>query len=168
MSTMWKTIETVSTSSRVTAELVRPAMPPPIPEPTVRANAAPLVADGTRIGAGLLFRGTISGSGSFFVDGVVEGNINLPESRVTVGENGYVSAGLCVCINAREIVVIGRVHGSVSAVRSVEIRAEGNLTGNVSAARISIADGAYFNGDIDLSRESTPVAGVAPEMTKEF
>ena len=150
MSTMWKTIPTASTPLSVTPEPVRSGMPLPVLESAVHINGTHLVAGETCIGKGLLFKGTISGTGSLFVDGVVEGNIYLPESRVTVGENGYMSAGLSVCINAGEIVIIGRVHGSVSAGRSLEIRAEGNLTGNVSAARISIADGAYFKGNIEL------------------
>jgi len=67
-----------------------------------------------------------------------------------VGENGNVTDGLSVCINAREIVVIGKIHGNISACDRVEIRAQGHLTGNIATGRISIADGAFFRGDIDL------------------
>ena len=78
------------------------------------------------------------------------GNINLPDSRVTVGPNGKVSDGLSVCINAREIVIMGKIRGNILASDRVEIRSEGWLTGNVSTGRISISEGAFFKGDIDL------------------
>ena len=91
----------------------------------------------------------------------MEGSINLPGNRVTVGRNGQVAAS----ITAREIVVLGKIKGNVSASDRVDIRAEGSLTGDVSAARISIEDGAYFKGGIDIrkveskaSAASTPAA----------
>ena len=78
----------------------------------------------------------------------MEGSINLPGNRVTVGRNGQVAAN----ITAREIVVLGKVRGNVSATDRVDIRAEGSLTGDVAAARISIEDGAFFKGGIDIRK----------------
>ena len=94
-----------------------------------RIRAVPAAADQATIGKGMFFKGIITGSGSLFVDGEVVGNINLPDNRVTVGPTGHVSDGLSVCINAREIIVIGKVRGNISASDRVEIRAEGTLTG---------------------------------------
>ena len=74
--------------------------------------------------------------------------INLPGNRVTVGRNGQVAAN----ITAREIVVLGKVHGNVTATDRVDIRAEGALNGDVAAARISIEDGAFFKGGIDIRK----------------
>jgi cytoskeletal protein CcmA (bactofilin family) len=113
------------------------------------------------IGKGLFIKGEISGSESLFVDGKVEGSITLPGNRVTVGRNGQVAAS----ITAREIVVLGKVRGNVSASDRVDIRAEGALTGDVAAARISIEDGAFFKGGIDIRKSETkPVAAqAAPE-----
>ncbi len=76
----------------------------------------------------------------------MEGSINLPGNRVTVGRNGVVSAN----ISAREIVVLGKVRGNMTASDRVDIRGEGSLTGDVVAQRISIEDGAYFKGGIDI------------------
>jgi cytoskeletal protein CcmA (bactofilin family) len=136
-------------------------MPSPRFEPGIHTDGVPWVSGETCIGKRMLFKGTVFGSGSLFVDGVVEGNIDLPESRVTVGVNGRVSESMTICINAHEIVIIGMVRGDVSAVSSVEIRGEGSLIGNVRAARISIADGAYFKGNIELHgvelKAATPV-----------
>ena len=93
-------------------------------------------------------RGEVSGSGPLYIEGLVEGAINLPTNRVTVGRNGRVNADIV----AREIVVMGKVHGNCQASDRVDIRGEGSLTGDVIAARISIEDGAFFNGGIELRR----------------
>ena len=95
-----------------------------------------------------------------YIDGKVEGAINLPGNRVTVGRNGQVAANIV----AREVVVLGKVRGNVSATDRVDIRAEGALNGDVSAARISIEDGAFFKGGIDIRKaDAKPApAGGAP------
>jgi cytoskeletal protein CcmA (bactofilin family) len=117
-------------------------------------------SDQANIGKGLVLTGEITGSESLFIDGKVEGRINLPGNRVTVGRNGKVNASIV----AREIVVLGKVRGNVSASDRVDIRAEGALTGDVACARISIEDGAFFKGGIDIRKpEAKPVtASVAP------
>jgi cytoskeletal protein CcmA (bactofilin family) len=124
----------------------------------------PVVGDQATIGKGLVIKGEITGSESLFIDGKVEGSINLPGNRVTVGANGQVTASGAICITAREIVVMGKVHGTVSASDRVDIRAEGALTGDVTAARISIEDGAFFKGGIDI-RKSEPVPDVPAKGT---
>lgn len=86
------------------------------------------------------------------------GNINLPHGCVTVGENGHVSDGFSVCITAREIVIIGKVHGNIDASDRVEISAQGHLTGNIVTGRIKIADGAFFKGDIELRNAQSKAA----------
>jgi cytoskeletal protein CcmA (bactofilin family) len=133
------------------------------------AGRAPISAgDQATIGKGLLIKGEITGSESLFIDGKVEGSINLPGNRVTVGRNGQVAAS----INAREIVILGKIRGNVSASDRVDIRAEGSLTGDVAAARISIEDGAFFKGGIDIrkpeAKSAVPgaAASVAPEPLK--
>ena len=87
----------------------------------------------------------------------MEGSINLSGNRVTVGRNGVVAAN----INAREIVVLGKVRGNLTASDRVDIRSDGSLTGDVVAARISIEDGAFFKGGIDIRK-----AGGKPEEVK--
>src|SRR2546426_1932064 len=59
-------------------------------------------------------------------------------------------------INAREIVVLGKVRGNLTASDRVDIRSDGSLTGDVVAARISIEDGAYFKGGIDIRKGGQP------------
>ncbi len=100
------------------------------------------------IGKSLVIKGEVTGSESLYIDGRVEGSINLPGNRVTVGRNGVVNAN----VNAREIVVVGKVKGNLLASDRVDIRNEGSLTGDVVAQRISIEDGAFFKGGIDIRK----------------
>jgi cytoskeletal protein CcmA (bactofilin family) len=147
LSAMWKPNQTGPVSSTPTAPEPPRAVPPPAP---VEAPARPQAVTGEQatIGKGLFIKGEITGSESLYIDGKVEGSLNLPGNRVTVGRNGQVSAN----ITAREIVVLGKVRGNVSATDRVDIRAEGSLNGDVAAARISIEDGAFFKGGIDIRK----------------
>jgi cytoskeletal protein CcmA (bactofilin family) len=109
------------------------------------------------IGKSLFVKGEVTGSESLYIDGRVEGTISLPGNRVTVGRNGQVAAN----ITAREVVVLGKVRGDMTASDRVDIRSEGSLTGNVAAARISIEDGAYFKGGIDIRKPTDTKSGAA-------
>src|SRR5271165_49477 len=147
---MWKPNQngpTTSTTPNLTPEPARPAPPPPPVHET--ANRAPAASgEQATIGKGLYIKGEITGSESLFIDGKVEGSINLAGNRVTIGRNGQVAAN----INAREIVVLGKVRGNLTASDRVDIRSDGSLTGDVVAARISIEDGAFFKGGIDIRK----------------
>ena len=146
MSAMWKPSQSGSSTPTITPEPPRPAPAAPAFDNASRAVTAP--ADQATISKGLYIRGEITGNESLFIDGRTEGNINLPGNRVTVGRNGQVAAS----ISAREIVVLGKVRGNVTASDRVDIRVEGSLTGDVTAARISIEDGAFFKGAIELRK----------------
>src|SRR5438874_9037790 len=157
---MWKPTNQPTSPSRP-GEPERPAMPassvPSMSEPA--AAAAPrtaatttTTADQATIGKSLVIKGEVTGSESLYIDGRVEGSINLSGNRVTVGRNGVVAAN----INAREIVVLGKVRGNLTASDRVDIRSDGSLTGDVIAARISIEDGAFFKGGIDIRKGRQP------------
>src|SRR5208283_1064672 len=77
------------------------------------------------IGRSLVIKGDVSGSESLFIDGRVEGSINFPENRVTVGRNGVVAAN----ITANEVVIMGKVQGNVECTDRLDIRSEGLLSG---------------------------------------
>src|SRR5437588_8257779 len=160
---MWKPTNQPTSPSRP-GEPERPAMPassvPSMSEPA--AAAAPrtaatttTTADQATIGKSLVIKGEVTGSESLYIDGRVEGSINLSGNRVTVGRNGVVAAN----INAREIVVLGKVRGNLTASDRVDIRSDGSLTGDVVAARISIEDGAFFKGGIDIRKPGQKVNG---------
>src|SRR5207302_1624474 len=152
---MWKPTNQPMTPTRP-GEPERPAMPTPTSSavseaPTVTRpviSTTTTTADQATIGKSLVIKGEVTGSESLYIDGRVEGSINLSGNRVTVGRNGVVSAN----INAREIVVLGKVRGNLTASDRVDIRSDGSLTGDVVAARISIEDGAFFKGGIDIRK----------------
>ena len=85
------------------------------------------------------------------MDGELEGAIELQEHRLTIGVNGKVSSN---GVKAREIVVLGTIHGNVEATDKVEIRKDAKLVGDIKTARIVIEDGAFFKGSIDIVREA--------------
>jgi cytoskeletal protein CcmA (bactofilin family) len=155
---MWKPNQGGSTPS--TPEPARPAAAPAFdanrPAGTAAAGAIPNGEQAT-IGKSLVIKGEVSGSESLYIDGKIEGAINLPGNRVTVGRNGQVAAN----IMAREVVVLGKVRGNVHASDRVDIRSEGSLTGDVIAARISIEDGAFFKGGIDIRKPGAEGKGGA-------
>lgn len=122
------------------------------PAAAPRPMTSTTTADQATIGKSLVIKGEVTGSESLYIDGRVEGSINLSGNRVTVGRNGVVAAN----INAREIVVLGKVRGNLTASDRVDIRSDGSLTGDVIAARISIEDGAFFKGGIDIRKGGQP------------
>src|SRR5262252_1193850 len=148
---MWKPTNQPATPGRP-AEPERPTMSTPtapaVSEPAAPRPVATTTSDQATIGKSLVIKGEVTGSESLYIDGRVEGSINLSGNRVTVGRNGVVSAN----INAREIVVLGKVRGNLTASDRVDIRSDGSLTGDVVAARISIEDGAFFKGGIDIRK----------------
>jgi cytoskeletal protein CcmA (bactofilin family) len=147
LSAMWKPNQSEPVRSMPNPEpQAVPVHSVPAAEPAARP-ATP-AGDQAVISKGVFVKGEISGTESMFIDGKVEGSISLPGNRVTVGRNGQVSAN----VTARELIVMGKVRGNVSASDRVDIRAEGALNGDVSAARISIEDGAFFKGGIDIRK----------------
>src|SRR6202166_1267685 len=171
---MWKPTNQPTTPGRP-GEPERPTMSTPNapstmatePPATVgpRPATSPMTtttADQATIGKSLVIKGEVTGSESLYIDGRVEGSISLAGNRVTIGRNGVVAAN----INAREIVVLGKVRGNLTASDRVDIRSDGSLTGDVVAARISIEDGAFFKGGIDIRKAGGAVASKPEEVTK--
>jgi cytoskeletal protein CcmA (bactofilin family) len=80
-----------------------------------------------------------------------------------VGPHGKLQAG----VKAREIVVLGSVHGNVEASDKIDIRKDARLVGDIKTARIVIEDGAYFKGSIDIARPEAakPAAAAAPKSS---
>ena len=150
---MWKPTNAPTSNPTPSPEPQRSFTPPAEPVSAPRPASAPLnTQEQATLGKSLVIKGEVTGSESLYIDGRVEGSINLPGNRVTVGRNGVVSAN----ISAREIVVLGKVRGNMTASDRVDIRGEGSLTGDVVAQRISIEDGAYFKGGIDIRKGGQP------------
>jgi cytoskeletal protein CcmA (bactofilin family) len=106
--------------------------------------------DIAHIGKSVMIKGELSGSEDLYLDGEVEGSIELHDHNLTVGPNGRVKAN----INAKEVVIQGKVDGSVSGSDRVELRKSGVLVGDIITQRIVIEDGAYFKGGIDIRKDN--------------
>jgi len=156
---MWKPASTTSPNPNpstnkptTTPEPEKPVMsttPTFSSEPTPAAaprNAVVNSQEQATIGKSLVIKGEVTGSESLYIDGRVEGAINLPGNRVTVGRNGQIQAN----INAREVVIMGKVSGNVECSDRLDIRGEGSLTGDVITERISVEDGALMKGSIQV------------------
>ncbi len=98
----------------------------------------------------LVIKGEVACSESLYIDGRVEGSITVSgkNSRVTIGKSGSLAAD----VNAREIVIMGKVRGNVVAGERLDIRNEGTLEGDVTTQRISIEDGASFTGRMQIGK----------------
>ncbi len=117
-----------------------------IPGAQARAASSAKVNQHSMIGKSIVIKGEIVGSDPLYIEGCVEGSINAPENRVTIGREGKVKAD----ISAREVVIMGDVCGNLNGGDRVEIRSDGSLTGDLTAHRICIEDGAFLKGAIDV------------------
>ena len=115
--------------------------------------SAPLSADLAQIGKSVVIKGELSGSEDLYVDGQVEGSIALKNNSLTVGPNGQVKAS----VDAKGVVVQGKLEGNVMASDRVELRKSAVVTGDISTQRISIEEGAYLKGAIEIDRDTKPV-----------
>ena len=100
----------------------------------------------------MTIKGDIRTREELLVDGEVEGSMES-QSLLTVGPNGKVRAN----IKAREVAIYGSVRGNVEVTEKLSIREQGSLIGDIKSAGISIDDGAYFKGSIDITRPEPKV-----------
>jgi cytoskeletal protein CcmA (bactofilin family) len=97
-------------------------------------------------------KGTIFSGENLVVDGEMEGSIDCPEHRLTIGANARVKADL----RARELLILGSVEGNVEAADKLELKKDAKLTGDIRAGRLLIEEGTRFNGHIHMIEASAP------------
>lgn len=162
---MWKREEAPRPSQPVNQPASAPAPEPAPRQDTTRQSERDVV----NIGKSVIIKGELSGSEDLTIEGQVDGKIELRQNVLTIGSNGKIKAE----IFAKTLVVLGEVHGNVTATERVEIRESGSVEGDVSAPRVAIADGAHFRGSIDMQRgggkageakapEARPMAAAGP------
>jgi len=117
--------------------------------------SAPISADLAQIGKSVVIKGELSGSEDLYVDGQVEGSISLKNNSLTVGPNGQVKAS----VEAKGLVVQGKLEGNVQASDRVDLRKTAVVTGDISTQRISIEEGAYLKGKVDIQGKAEKAAG---------
>ena len=109
------------------------------------------------LGKSVVVKGQILSREDLTIDGEVEGTIEMQEHRLTIGTNGKVRAS----VKAREVIVLGTLHGNVEIGDRIDIRKEAKLVGDIRTARIVIEDGAYFKGNVDIVRAEVPKSAPA-------
>ena len=121
----------------------------PAPAPHISESRGPAI-----IGKSVMIKGQIFSREDLTIDGEIDGSVELHEHRLTVGPNGKLQAG----VKAREVVVLGTIHGNVEASDKIDIRKDAKLVGDIKTTRIVIEDGAYFKGSIDIVRAEAKAA----------
>jgi len=111
----------------------------------------PRMSDMAHIGKSVIVKGELSGSEDLYVDGQVEGTIELQGNSLTVGPNGQVKAN----VNAKGVVVQGKLEGNIRATERAALTKSAVVVGDIVALRVLIEDGAYFKGRVDVQRESS-------------
>jgi cytoskeletal protein CcmA (bactofilin family) len=147
---MWRKPED-SKPAAPAAEVPAPAAAPQV-EPSVRTVAG-LTAEvvqpsGGIITSTLLIKGEVRGSDDLYIDGEVQGTIHLTNGRVTVGPHGKISAD----VDAREIIVRGKVTGALRGRERVEIGSTGEVRGDIATLRIAIGEGAQIHSKVEIAR----------------
>ncbi len=105
--------------------------------------------EAAHIGKSVIIKGELSGSEDLYIDGQVEGKINLDGNNLTIGPHGQVRAD----VTAKGLVIQGKVDGKLSATDRTELRSSAVATGDITTARISIEEGAFFKGKLDVQRD---------------
>ena len=138
---------------------------PPMSTAPSSSHFNPDVRGPAVIGKSVMIKGQIFSREDLTIDGEIDGSVELQEHRLTVGPHGKLQAG----VKAREIVVLGTIHGNVEASDKIDIRKDAKLVGDIKTARIVIEDGAYFKGSIDINRpeiaKPAPVPAPKPVVT---
>ena len=108
--------------------------------------------DVAHIGKSVLVKGELSGSEDLYLDGEVEGSIELKGHSLTIGPHGRIKAN----VHARDVVMHGKVEGNVRGTERVELKKSAVLVGDIFTQRIIIEDGAFFKGGIDIQKDTKP------------
>ena len=106
-------------------------------------------AEKTVIGENISIEGNIRGDEHLVIEGSMKGNIEMEKHNFTVGSKGRVEGE----INAQSVRVSGQMIGNIKTKGKVEITKEADFMGDIRAKSISVEDGAYFKGSIELDRE---------------
>ena len=110
--------------------------------------------DMANIGKSIAIKGDLTGNEDMLIEGTVDGKIDLPNNQLTIGANGKIRADL----NAKSVIVIGRVTGNVTGTERVEIQATGIVEGDVTSPKLVVAEGAVLNGGINMGKRDSSAA----------
>ena len=110
----------------------------------------PKTAEFAHIGKSVIIKGELSGSEDLYVDGQVEGSIELHGNRLIIGPHGQVRAN----VNAKGVIVQGKLEGNIRAAERAELTKSAIAVGDIVTQRVAIEEGAYFKGKVDIQKET--------------
>ncbi len=110
------------------------------------------------IGKSISIKGDLTGNEDIVIEGTVDGKVDLPSGQLTIGSNGTVKGE----IQAKSVVVVGRVQGNVTGTERIEIQGTGTVEGDVTAPRLVVAEGAAINGTIQMGKPEASGASARP------
>ena len=114
-------------------------------QPTSPATVQSVERITSVLGAGVIWQGSIAGSGGVRVEGAFEGQIAL-KGLLVIGETGKVT---CENVRAANVIVAGAVKGNITA-QKVEIRASGRVWGDIVTTAFATEEGAFLRGQIRM------------------
>jgi cytoskeletal protein CcmA (bactofilin family) len=100
------------------------------------------------LGNGIIWRGSLRGSGGIRIEGTFEGDIAV-RGLVVVGETGRVT---CENLRANTVIIAGAVRGNITA-EKLEIRSTGRVWGDVLALAFSTEEGAFLRGQVRMEEK---------------
>lgn len=132
----------------------------PHASPTPAPSQVRSLSDGTFIGNGALFEGTLTLRGDFRIDTEFRGELET-DGTITIEASGSVVGS----IRAREVIIRGAVVGNVTAPRQLIVESMGKLHGDIETACLEIQKHAFFQGSTSMSQpQSTRRPGA--DLTK--
>ena len=122
----------------------------------------PKTAEFAHIGKSVIIKGELSGSEDLYVDGQVEGSIELSGNRLIIGPHGQVRAN----VNAKGVIVQGKLDGNIRASERAELTKSAIAVGDIVTQRIAIEEGAFFKGKVDIQKDTTQKDAAKTEGAK--
>lgn len=127
------------------------------PQPTIQA----VERITSVLGPGIVWHGSINGSGGVRIEGAFEGEIAL-RGILVVGETGRVT---CQNVRANTVIVAGAVRGNITT-QKLEIRSSGRVWGDVVTTAFVTEEGAFLRGQIRMEETVELDLGPIPEATR--
>jgi cytoskeletal protein CcmA (bactofilin family) len=117
--------------------------------------------DVLNIGKSVVFNGNLTASEDLFIEGTVEGKVELRDHVLTIGPNAKIKAE----VHAKTVIVRGEVVGNITASEKLDIRDSGSVDGDISAPLVAIAEGAHLRGSVDMQKKpaAAPAAAAKAE-----
>ena len=101
---------------------------------------------GSLLGMNSNLKGELKVKGTLRVDGTVEGQLDA--DYVILSETAEVKGE----IKAKKIIIGGKMDGSARAQELVEIKSKGKVLGDIFTQKLTIIEGAEFNGKVEMKK----------------